>query len=241
MIKEAIDRIIDLAKIQTTEIDGHHYSRRVDGLRRIKSPEENEPETLIVQSLTGLVDYLRLNPDNLDKDNLFLHIVSPYSVALCDHIQPGNDNNRFIYAQAQTTVEGFRFNHWMPLEDFILSLMTCFVAEGQLIDLIALCGKVCNEKIESHSDDGVSQTIKIKTGITTRAEHKVENPIVLKPHMTFCEVDNGKMLAILRFKNSSDGMRAALFRTVDGLWQDQVIGNIEQYLAQELSDIKIIK
>ena len=104
--------------------------------------------------------------------------------------------------------------------------------------LIDVLGNLANEHVTENKDDGLSQTIQVRTGITTRAKVKIENPLSLKPYRTFREVEQPESLFIFRLKNQN-GLHCALYESDGGAWKLEAIKNIKAHLAGELPEIQI--
>jgi hypothetical protein len=246
MIKEAIEKIIDLASIQHESFigDGDVYVKRGQNVQRLKQPDQHIPEELTFTTLTGLVDYIETNPDALEMSKLILHVAAADRVALVGPLQPSNDNIRFCYATASVTSANtaFQFGYWYQLEDFIIRLQADFARPEGIDDdadaIIELLGKVANENIQTNTDDGFSQTIQVRSGLTTNSTVKVENPVRVHPWRTFREVEQPEVLSVLRFKKSgrdNDLPVAALFEAGGGSWQLEAIKRVRAYLLEELS------
>ncbi|GAG24824.1 unnamed protein product, partial [marine sediment metagenome] len=94
-------------------------------------------------------------------------------------------------------------------------------------------------------DNKFSQSLQIKTSLTTKANVVIENPINLKPYRTFREVDQPESNFILRYidskhpQNRSGGIEAALFEGDGGAWKLEAIQNIKNWLTEK-TEIPVI-
>lgn len=237
MLREAIDRILDIRPFQTVEIDGKTYT---DGrLHRINPNRLQSPEALPFHTLTGIVDFLQ--SDNCrngfvgNGDAPSIHVVNYNHVRIIGNIDVDSDNVRFNYAKAILDNPQFGFGRFMGLEDFIVSLQSQFIHTEQIDDIIGMLGSLANEQVVENKDDGFSQSINIRTGITTKSRVKIKNPLKLKPYRTFREIDQPSSNCILRLKKNNDGLFAGLWEADGDQWKLEAIGGIKAFFEKTVS------
>jgi hypothetical protein len=243
MIRDAIDKILDLAPIQSVEIDRDTYVKMDQKVTRLKAPEEHAPKPLRFITLTGLADYIIANPDLLDPRNVVLHVTDFLRVECLGPLQPANDNVRFIYAVAHIDRPAFSFGKWMSIEDFIIALQSDFFRNADFDDvdaIIDLLGKVASEHIQTREDDGFSQMVQVRSGLTTTSAVKVENPVRVFPWRTFAEVDQPETLAVLRFRKAGDGAPlVALFESKGESWRFEAIQSVKEWLTATFPEVHV--
>lgn len=234
MIKEAIDRILELGKIETVQIHDETFSK--GALCRIQKPEQFLPETLIFNNLAGIVDYAKVV--DFDKEKLFYSVISPSEVSLISQNDPANENQQFKFATAKLQVDNFQFGSWFDLETFIINMMSLFEQTVVSDALIGMMANIANEHVVQNTDDKFSQTLQVKTGLTTKANETIENPITLKPFRTFREIEQPESEFILRYQNRN-GIEAALFEGDGGCWKLDAILRIKEWLSDK-TEIPVI-
>lgn len=244
MIKEAIETVLGLAPITTHAIDENVYCKAGQQVVRLKRPDQLPPKKCVFNTLTGLVDYIETNPDDLDPFKLFLHIVDYGAVDLVGPLQPDNDNLRFIYAAANAEGLQFTFDHWFPVEDMIIALQTCFARpdgiETDVDAIINLIGNIASERIHNQADDGFSQRVEIRSGLTAKSSVKVENPVRVRPWRTFVEIMQPETLAVLRFREKENGLpHVALFQSKSLAWRAEAMASVRDWLRDKLPTMKI--
>jgi len=237
MIKEAIDRILSLSKIRTFTKDDQTYTK--DSISRIKRPEQTAVLSLNLRNLAGLIDYIENIPE-LHRDHLIMVIKSPVMVSLMSEINPVNDNTQFEFANAKMELEGFQFGGWHDLEGFIIQLLGKFEATPDRDGILEMLANLSNENVVDVNDNKFTQKLQVKTGLTTKANVEVKNPVLLKPFRTFREVNQPESNFVLRYRNDKrggggGGIEAALFEGDGGRWQLEAIANIKAYLVQKVS------
>jgi len=232
MLKALLERTLELANIKFETIGGNVFTK--DRLIRVKDSNQHSPETLELNNLKGLVDYT----EQLPNKDMFFAVTSPTKVSLMSQIDPDNDNTQFIFATAVLSVDNFNFNHWFDLETFIISLLSQFEGTEERDATIETLARLSNEYIVNNTDDKFSQKVQVKTGLTTKAEVEVKNPILLKPFRTFREVDQPESNFVLRYRNQN-GIQAALFEGDGGCWKLDAILRIKEWFSDN-SKIPII-
>ncbi len=244
MIKEAIEKILSLAPADIREIGAEQYSNQP--LELIKPPEFYQPDILALSSLQGIVTYIEEDKDSLKKEDLSLVVNSPSSVSLCGIVNPLNRNQRFCYAEAKLMGENYPFapatshnSYWFDLETFIISLQSMFIESETINIIVGHLAKMANEIIVGNTDDGLSQSIQVKDGLTTLAEVKIENPVTLQPYRTFREVDQPESNCILRLRKRQ-GIECALFVSDGDAWKLEAVKNIKEWLEKEIKDVPVI-
>lgn len=238
MLAELVDKILSLGVIQKTEIGARTYTK--DRLNLVHPPEHSAPETLNFKTLKGLTDYVSTNSDSFHLKDVFLHVLDYDQVYLYGHLIPAACNNRFQYASAKLHAESFRFGDWKDLETFIIALQSMFVADAATEALIGMLGNLANEYVVENKDDGFSQAVQIRTGITTKSQVKITNPMTFRPYRTFREVEQPASQFIFRLRKSANGLQCVLFESDGGAWKLEAIANVKKWLAAALPEAVII-
>jgi hypothetical protein len=235
MIKEAIDRILELyGHIEIVTLNGREYCG--SSLHRVELPQESQPVNQKFTTLTGLRDFAANLKLPIKDEKLFFHIENPSTVKLLGALQPDNYNRRFVYAVADLYHDSFMFSgqarpYWYNLEMFVIALQSLFVPTDTLKSIIDMVGNLANESIQENKDDGFSQTLQVRSGISNRSRVKIENPVSLKPWRTFREVDQPESNFILRFFKDKDGIKASLWEADGGVWRFFAMQSIGQWFA----------
>lgn len=246
IVKQAQD--LDLTEVHELTLDGEtrKFRFRIDPtqngrkLGEIVSPPR--PAKLEVETLTGLIDAVIAGvagvPEDVIKTRIFHvedhHTVSVQSVA-CDHY-----GIRDKYVVAKYTPPGnFDFDQYMPSEKFIIALETSFLMlDGD--DMMYVKKLVSNLKAGDtvHAqDDGVNQSVTIKTGEVQTAEVKVKARVKLTPIRTFAEVAPVESEFLIRLKPAPSGLPYVALFNLNGLkWQAETMQSIKKYLVDHLAD-----
>jgi len=237
MIREAIDRILALGKPEIIDIgeglDARKFSTGV--IHAIKAPM---PETLEIQSLQGLVDYIGFQKIEASTHALFVHAhdkVALRSVIL----HPESQRDCQIIAKLDSITQQFGQN--MSTESFIVWLQSRFCASPERDKVMKLVGNITAGAEVQVQDDGVTQRATVRAGVTRQEQVDCPNPVNLRPFATFNEVEQPERPFILRIKTAGkdEPVMAALHEADGGAWQVTARANIAAWLRGKV-DIPVI-
>lgn len=233
MLKEAIKYIVELAAPKTEIIGGEVYSDKK--LERISY--NPKAETLKVSTLSSLVDYIKNIVDaEYMTDTMILHIVSPTRVRYYSSLDVDHEREYFIEANAN--IPEFDFGRFYSHEEFNISIQSKFI-EG-VTDralLLKFSGTVEAGSVAEYGDDGISQKATVKTGIASKGDALIPNPVFLAPYRTFVEVEQPASQFVFRMKQDARGdIACALFEADGGAWKKKAIENIRSYLTENLKE-----
>lgn len=230
IIKEAIEYVVSLRKPEVQEIDGITYSDKE------LSPVIHNPKARAVQmnTLTSLVDYIKAKVDEMD-EKMIVHVQSPTKVSLYSALDGERIRENMVEVVAR--VPNFEYGRFIDHERFCIGLQAKFLEDPESDRSLVLkfAGTVEDGTVSQYSDDGISQKATIKTGIASKGDAIVPNPVKLRPYRTFHEVQQPISEFIFRMK-SDDGVWCALFEADGGAWENVAMKNIKEYLEVELAD-----
>jgi hypothetical protein len=216
-------------------------------------PRLPEPAALELHTLSGMVDYLEADVDGIraamsesllenmheleDAPRLALHVKSHTEVLLIGELR-GVFRQRFTYARACHEVGRFEFGRWHETEDFVIRLGSMFVAEtGDVDAVIKLAGTVSKDQSVKTEDDGITQTIHVRQGVTFVGAAPLPNPVELAPFRTFNELEQPASKYLLRARGGGeDPVEWALFEADGGAWKLTAIERAAAYLKAELGE-----
>ena len=231
MIKKALEYIVGMSEPQVLEINGEAYSDK--GLHRIC--HNPKVQAIEMTTLTSLVEYIKAGIDTMD-DKMIVHVSSPEKVLLYSMLDLERVREYIVEVNAQ--VPEFRYGRYMDHESFLIALQSKFIPNDDRELLLKFTGTVENGTVSQYGDDGVTQKATIKTGIASKGEAVVPNPVRLRPFRTFVEVEQPESAFVFRMRqDSDDGVECAVFEADGGAWKNAAMENIKKYLQLELSDL----
>ena len=234
-IKEAIAFITGLAvkaeKPEVVQINGRTYCTK--DLRRYDAADK--AEAIKATTLTSLVDYIKESREEL-RDRMIIQVISATEVLLYSGLLPERDRETLFEVNA--LLPQFEYGREYDQESFLVSMQSCFMASDDREAVTILASNITNTQEQAYSDNGVTQQATMKTGITTKENVLVPNPVNLIPYRTFLEVEQPASDFIFRISEGRGG--APVFKLVaadGGLWKSQAVENVKKYLTEALKDI----
>jgi hypothetical protein len=234
MIKEALQYLVELGKAEEHTINGDTYSDKP--LHRIDMyiPKANAIE---MHTLTSLVDYIKSDVDAMS-EKMIVEVASPTKVNLHSQLDYNRDREKLVSVSAR--VPEFSFNNFMDQEKFCINLQSKFIDDPQTDRSLILkfAGTVEAGTVAEYGDDGITQKATVKTGIASKGDAIVPNPVKLRPYRTFLEVEQPISEFIFRMKQDKyDGINCAIFEADGGAWQIAATKAIKEYLQFKLADM----
>ena len=186
---------------------------------------------LHTNSLSSVADYIKSNADfdALASDGRkIIHVEDEKTVWLYTEMNSFKKRSALLLASAW--VSSFPFGQWLSLENFIISVQANFVADEHRDELLSFVATVKQDTGVEQQDDGVTQKVTTRSGVSLSRTSKVPNPITLRPFRTFSEVEQPESSFVFRIKAEEGcGVKAALFAADGDAWRHDAILKIRDY------------
>ena len=220
MTKEALDLLFQQYDDEyIINEDGPNYIKN-----HYKEMEEYSVKPLKTHTLQSVVNFVK----GKEGHSIVIHIVTPTEIQVYSRL---NEYKRDNYMSATAFTNNVEFGRYMDLESFNLMIQTNFTDTEDKAKVLAYVGNIKDEKVNTYSDDGVSQSVTVKKGVATVGEAILPNPVSLAPYRTFPEIEQPMSKFIFRMK---DGPVALLEEADGNLWKIEAIENIRKFLINEL-------
>jgi hypothetical protein len=236
MIKEAIEKILDLADPRFEDRFGVRYCTQK--LYPINPPMAPYLE---VASLTGVVDYFRAQPDGELAKGAYIVIHDTTEVVVFSPITTP-DKVREKLVEASFDPPGVDLRNWTPIEEFLLALQSTFVTTENRDKLLTLLGSVKDVSEADYTDNGVTQRVVRKNGLHIGSEAAVHSSVILAPYRTFPEIEQPESPFILRLRKNrhTDGVDAMLSLADGGAWTIVARARIKEFLNTHLPETWVL-
>ena len=237
--KSFIEKIEEMNSVKLEDIEGKVYSNKK--LYLVEKPVYSHP-LMNIATLHGAVTYLYENKDNLTHKNLMI-VVNDYSSVTVVTRAMGYDNHRETILQVTLDQsKAFPYELFFNKEDFTIALRSTFEDTPDLADLLAYSGKVSDESSVKTEDDGITEHVQVKQGLSgARTEDQLlPVKVTLKPFRTFLDIDQPESEFLFRMKKAGDGIECALFQSDGGFWRNKARNNIRNYFQKNIEDITVI-
>lgn len=186
---------------------------------------------LHTNSLSSVADYIKSNADfdALASDGRkIIHVEDEKTVWLYTEMNSFKKRSALLLASAW--VSSFPFGQWLSLENFIISVQANFVTDEHRDELLSFVATVKQDTGVEQQDDGVTQKVTTRSGVSLSRTSKVPNPITLRPFRTFSEVEQPESSFVFRIKAEEGcGVKAALFAADGNAWRHDAILKIRDY------------
>jgi len=231
MIENALRYLVNLGNGRKRELELNGLTYTNDDLHLIREPEA---ASLVIRTLTGLIDYIKAEIDTSQKHSkkLLVQVESPTVVRLYSELN--NSKDRECYMSCEALVPRIYFDRFHELEQFNIMLQANFVSNEDKKTLLKVTGNVKEEVVKNVGDDGVSQSVVMKSGVASVTEAIVPNTVQLAPYRTFTEIEQPTSEFVFRMKT---GVEVALYEADGGAWRNKAMQDIKEYLQSELEGI----
>lgn len=226
MLKEFAQYLVSLKDNKTYEIHGDTYSDHE--LHRIAKYDPH-PARVEVAGLDSVVKMIRTEAGKFVGPHYVL-VESPLEVRTFSALD--SDMNRDGLVRATADVPGFK-NGFIDYQEAIIQLRSKFIPNNDVDYLLDLLSRVNTENGVTTSDNGVTQTVEARSGVSLKAMVNVRPRVTLAPFRTFLEVEQPESEFILRL---DDNARVGLFEADGGAWKLKAKRRICDYFEQELAD-----
>lgn len=196
--------------------------------------------TISFFTLDGLIDYIVENVEGLiptdPQYRLILQVVDHTTVRLISHPSE-HHKQRTVIAKCDAHVPDITFGRYLDTELFNTQLLSNFIDTPARAELFRVIKSMTKEQSCNTTDDGVSQVITTKQGVSMAQNVVFQNPVPLKPMRTFTEVEQPESNFTLRVDEDA---RCALFEADGGAWQNEAVVAIRDYLKMNLCGQNVV-
>lgn len=228
MIKEAIEKILELAPDTLIEVDGRPYSSQT--IIPVVSPV---CDPLDIHTLSGVVDWI-LNEGQDLKEKLFIQVVDESTVIVKSSIKGIWKQREFFIGACAFKRQPFPFGQFVSIEQFIIELRSKFSNTVDRPRLLGDISRVSGEMVVVAEDDGAAQTVNMKDSIGRLTDKTLSPMYSLAPFRTFNEVKQPVSEFLLRFKKQTGSLPlVTLFEADGGVWRNEAIANIANYFCEK--------
>ncbi len=228
MLKEAIEKILQLAKPTQIKVDGRNF---YDPEYRELSAEHGV-SSFKVNTLTGLLDYIKSEFDT--EREMMIHIESPTKIQLFDALNVTNDRRTYVLAEA--LLPNITFGKLIDRESFQIALQANYCSNEDKTDLLKIITHMSVGEGKAVRDNGATQEVTVKQGVEL-TEVELKERYTLMPYRTFVEVDQPASDFIFRVKaDENKGIYCGLFEADGGAWELNAMHFIKNYLEKNLTE-----
>jgi len=237
MLKEFVEKLIDLANPEIYEINGDTYTTNQ---KLVRVPEYiDRLKRIDFSSLDGIVQAIRVEIErNEIFEPLFITILSPSDVIVFTTLRDDLDRD-YLYRAAPDLPRPFE--KWSDHDDAIIMLRSQFVPNEDVDYLLDLCSRISSNDSVKSEDNGVTQEVSVTAGVALRKYEIAKSRVSLMPFRTFLEVAQPESEFILRVKAGNIELgkqpQIGIIEADGGAWKLQAKKNIAEYFRDNLSPL----
>lgn len=229
----AVKEIAKLAQTVVAEHDGVKFHINVNEAEALKYPTV---QTTTLFSLDSVVNFIQ-QALGKTQDHLSVNVVDPTNVQVTGAYSKDLKLNVFAKSSMDNVVVPFQFGRKMRHEEFMISLLTKFERTDELNELLGTVSSVRTGRTTTSSDDGFSQEVEMKAGVTLVENRKLKNLWVLKTFKTFPEIEQPDISYILRVKGDDNTAEFELHECDGGRWKIEATSKVREYLGNKLKNV----
>lgn len=225
MLTEALQFLKDNFPATIKEVGGKTFSD--SDFTEIKPEPDPLHGQFEVTTLGALRDLINSNVEKLADSSLpLIHIVSHQEIRMLTGISDEHGRRRTFARATPAAYQGFKFDTFHSLEQFRIGIQAHFSPTPDRDYVLSVASKVTDGEVTVSEDDGVSQQVELKAGLSLKATEVLKSRVTLAPFRTFPEADQPQSEFIFRARKTNDGPGLALFEADGGKWKVAAVQNI---------------
>lgn len=227
MLKAFVEKIAELASIETFEIGDQAYSTKP---LHYVSPHKDRPSAIDLKGLEGAVAAIRREIDIVGNPILIRINSHSYVDVLTSYHE---DYTRSTLYEIRSDVGGFR-EGIRAHSEAIIELRSRFIPnEGTAYMLDLLSRMNIGNSVET-TDNGITQNVTARAGVALNTMVQVKPIVKLAPYRTFMEIEQPESEFLLRVEG--DGS-VGLYEADGGMWKLEAKRRIAAYFREQLADL----
>lgn len=230
-LKDAIDRIVEMAAPKTYQIGPYTYASKE---LKLVEAEPSRPKDFCVDTLSGLVRIIKEEGSQLKDLKLLVQVEDQRHVAVwSDYLMLAyRQFERWRLYTAEADVPRITVGNYMDQQQAIIELQSLHNATPDRDYLLDLLSKIDVTQGVKSTDNGVTQEATVKAGVVLKDTVPVKPIVELQPFRTFLEVDQPVSKFLLRVDEHG---RAGLFEADGGAWKLEAKRSIAAWLSDALA------
>ena len=232
MLRDAIEKIAELAGVKTFCVDGKTYAdSKVFEVR----PALDKPEKKELTSLDALVKLVKTEAVSiLGIHPLFITVNKFDEVNCFTAINRDERNERAeLYTAKAADVVGWNPETKLGFEQAQIAIQTRFQKTADRDYILRLCSQItCGSKV-TYNDNGMATSVVTQKGVALQASETIKPLVSLKPFRTFQEVDQPESLFLIRV----DERGISFIEADGGMWKLAARQTVRNFVEESLKDL----
>ena len=123
---------------------------------------------------------------------------------------------------------------WKSQQEMIIALQSLVIPTESSAELLNMLKSMTDESSVTSRDNGVTQEVTVKTGVSLAKTVQVKPRVKLTPFRTFLEISQPESEYLVRVDK---GNQIGLFEADGGIWKLEAKKSIAMYFKRELADL----
>lgn len=228
MLRDFVNKLMELAAPTTVEVDGSVYSNQ-----ELVHIQDKKPMPRCID-LTGLDSICKMVRNEADHVGLqiFIQVKDYKSVSVFTSLDI--DEDRLYLYKCIADTPAVTTDRFMPYEKAVIELRSLYIPNEGTKYLLQLLSSISNESKVTSSDNGVTQQVEARSGIALNSMVKIEPRVTLQPFRTFIEVEQPESEFLLRINERGE---IGFFPADGGVWKLEAARNVAGYFEEALEDL----
>ena len=228
MLRDFVNKLIELAAPTTVEVDGSVYSNQ-----ELIHIQDKKPMPRCID-LTGLDSVCKMVRNEADHVGLqiFIQVKDYKSVSVFTSLD-GDEERLYLY-KCMADTPAVTTERFMAYEKAVIELRSLYIPNEGTKYLLQLLSSISNESKVISSDNGVTQQVEARSGIALNSMVKIEPRVTLQPFRTFIEVEQPASEFLLRINERGE---IGFFPADGGVWKLEATRNVAGYFENALKDL----
>ena len=228
MLEKFVNRIVELAAPTTHEIEGRTYSS--EKLHRV-DPPKYKPEAITVTGLDSICKLVQNEVKAVGR-KVFIRVAAYNKVSVFTTYD--DQYERFYLYRCEADTPAVTMDRFMSYEKAVIELRSLYIPNEGTDYLLNLLRSISSESKVTSSDNGITQTVEAKSGISLMQKVEIKPRVLLKPFRTFIEVDQPESTFLLRINSEGN---IGFYEADGGVWKLEATRNVAGYFEENLKDL----
>ena len=228
MLRDFVNKLVELAAPTTVEVDGSVYSNQ-----ELVHIQDKKPMPRCID-LTGLDSICKMVRNEADHVGLqiFIQVKDYKSVSVFTSLD--SDEDRLYLYKCVADTPAVTTDRYMSYEKAVIELRSLYIPNEGTKYLLQILSSISNESRVTSTDNGVTQQVEARSGIALNTMVKIEPRVTLQPFRTFIEVEQPASEFLLRISERGE---IGFFPADGGVWKLEATRNVADYFETNLHDL----
>jgi hypothetical protein len=210
-----------------------------DGFRRVNEFDPRQ-DCFRVYTLGAVVEYIKSGIEDVNPKDLII-VCDWHQVIVYENFR-GETKKRTEIIEARNPEDSITFGRHMSVEEFCIFMRTHFEDTLDRDKVIAHVSKIKIENGIETTDDGISQKVSVKKGISGGMTQTAVTPAInmLQPFRTFREIIQPESEFLLRIQDDGRGNAlCVLFESDGNAWKIEARKRVAEYIKENLGGVEV--